>query len=91
MLAVAAIGIGAAACVPSRFSKEQVRDRWVSTYVEQLGITETQAACIVDAWFAEISDDELRPLTKGKELSEAQATRIGELAVDCGVGSAGAA
>ena len=80
------VALSAAACVPTRFDKDQVRDRWVSTYVEELGITEPQAECIVDRWFAEITDDELRPLTKGAELSDAQAARIGQLAIDCGVG-----
>jgi hypothetical protein len=79
------------ACAPSRYSKDQVHDRWVTTYVDRLDVTRPQAECIVDRWFAEITDDELRPLTNGAELSDAQALRIGQLAIVCGVGPVSAA
>ena len=73
-------------CAPARYTRAQARDRWVKTYVTRLHITQAQAGCIVDRFFGETSDDELKPLTKGQELTDAQAQRIGELAVACGVG-----
>lgn len=76
------------ACGKIRYTRDQVRDRWVNTYVEQLDLTRAEAECIVDRFFGELSDAALQPLTKGSELSDAQARRIGELAIDCGVGSA---
>ena len=77
-----------AGCRRPGLSRDQVRDRWVDTYVEQLDLSESQAGCIIDRWFAELSDAELRPLTEGAEPNEAQLQRIGELAVACGVGPA---
>jgi hypothetical protein len=74
------------ACGKIRYTRDQVRDRWVNTYLEQLDLTPTEAACIVDRFFGELSDAALKPLTKGSDLSDAQVRRIGELAIDCGVG-----
>ena len=76
----------ATGCVAINYTKAQVRDRWVATYVQQLHITKPQAECIVDRFFGEISDDELKPLTKGKDLTDAEVQRIAELALACGVG-----
>ena len=69
-----------------RYTRDQVRDRWVNTYVSRLQLTRPEAECIVDRFFGELGDAELKPLTKGDELTDAQAQRIGELAVACGVG-----
>lgn len=77
----------AVGCRRQGLSRDQVRDRWVSTYVADLGLTESEAGCIVDRWFAEMSDAELRPLTEGDEPSDEQLQRFGELAVACGVGA----
>ncbi len=74
------------ACRRPGLSRDQVRDRWVDTYVEDLGLTSSQAGCIIDRWFAELTDAELRPLTEGAEPDAEQLQRIGELAVACGVG-----
>jgi len=73
-------------CRSPRLTRDQVRDRWVDVYEQQLDLTPQQAACIVDRFLGETSDVVLEPLTKGEELSDAQALRIGELAVACGVG-----
>jgi len=69
-------------------SRDEARDRWVRTFATRYGILEETAACMVDQFFAELGDAELRPLTNGQELSDAQAERLGELAVACGVGEA---
>ena len=83
VLALFALATG---CGALRYTKAQVRDRWVSTYVRELHITKPQAECIVDRFFGEIGDAELKPLTKGQDLTAAEVQRIGELAVACGVG-----
>jgi hypothetical protein len=75
-----------AGCRKPGLSRDEVRNRWVDTYVSELGLSESEAGCIVDRWFAELSDDELKPLTTGDELNDEQLQRFGELAVACGVG-----
>jgi len=78
--------LGAASCRSPRLTRDQARDRWVDTYVEKLDLSQQQAECIVDRFFGETNDAVLAPLTQGDELSDAQAQRIGELAIACGVG-----
>lgn len=83
MLATLLIGTG---CGSRRYTRDQVRDRWVNTFVAELDLAREQAACIVDRFLGETTDAELRPLTNGDDLSDAQAQRIGEIALTCGVG-----
>lgn len=85
-LAVIGLSLALVGCRSPRLSRDQVRDRWVDTYEQKLDLTRQQAECIVDRFLGETSDVVLAPLTKGQELSDAQAQRIGELAVACGVG-----
>jgi hypothetical protein len=85
-IVVAVLVVSSGGCGKVRYTREQARDRWVATYVEQFHITRTEAECIVDRFFGESSDVVLKPLTKGSDLSYAQIRRIGELAIDCGVG-----
>ena len=74
------------ACGSRRYTRDQVRDRWVNIFVAELDLGQEQAACIVDRFLGETTDAALRPLTNGDDLSDAQAQRIGEIAVTCGVG-----
>lgn len=85
---IAIVGLSSVlvSCRNPTFTREQVRDRWVEVYESKLELTHQQAECIVDRFFGETSDVVLEPLTKGQELSDAQAQRIGELALACGVG-----
>jgi len=76
----------AAGCGSRKYTRDQVRDRWVNTFEAELDLSREQAACIVDRFLGETTDAELRPLTNGDDLSDAQAQRIGEIAVTCGVG-----
>ena len=73
-------------CRTIGYTRSQVRDRWVATYEQRLDLTHAQATCIIDRFFEGLTDDQLRPLTRGAELSEAQLGRIAALAVECGVG-----
>jgi len=86
MLAVALASVlMVAGCGSRKYTRDQVRDRWVNTFEAELDLSREQAACIVDRFLGEITDAELRPLTNGDDLSDAQAQRIGEIAVTCGV------
>jgi len=81
-----ALVVALCSCGAARNTRDQTRDRWVRTYVSELGLTQREAGCVIDRFFGELSDDELKPLTKGRELSDAQAERVGEIAIACGVG-----
>ena len=86
LLALVVASAALTACGAIRYTRDQVRDRWVNTYVSKLHLSRPEAECIVDRFFGELNDAELKPLTKGNELTDAQAQRIGELAIACGVG-----
>ncbi len=75
------------ACGATSYSRHQVRDRFVSTWQRELQLSATQAQCLVDRWFAHLSDAELAPLTRGAALTDAELAVLGQLALDCGIGA----
>jgi hypothetical protein len=80
------VTVALAGCGSRGLSRDEARDNWVETIVHRYGVLEEQAACVVDAFFAELDDDELRPLTKGEEMSPTQSARFEALALGCGIG-----
>lgn len=80
-------GLIVTACGSSGLSRDEVEELWVSTFRSRYELTEGEARCVVQGFFADLDDDELRPLTKGAELSDAQAARIAEIAAGCASGT----
>jgi hypothetical protein len=74
-------------CNRGGYTRDEVRDRWVRTFAVRYGMLEETAGCVVDGFFGDLDDDELRPLTNGTELSDAQAARVTELLDECGFGA----
>jgi hypothetical protein len=83
VVALAALVSTTTGCRSKRYTREQVRDRWVETYAERFEITEAEAGCVVDQFFATLDDAELRPLTNGKDFTPAQLAELEVIVGDC--------
>ncbi len=82
MLVIALSG-GAAGCADRTLTRDQLEDRYVSDLVES-GIEEDVAACVIEGFFDELTDAELRDFNlDGDELTPAEQQRIAELTLAC--------
>lgn len=85
-VAVGVVAVLTAGCGSSGFSRGEVEDLWISTMMSRYDLSEELASCIVVGFFSTLDDEELRPLTKGAELTQAQEAAIGGVAAGCGAG-----
>jgi hypothetical protein len=83
MLAVAALAVGGGCSRAA--TREQMEDRYRDELVSR-GLDATVAQCVVDGFFAELSDDEAKAFHARDELTPAEATRFAELGEACGAG-----
>jgi hypothetical protein len=71
---------GGGACSNAR---DRARDEFVDQLVNDGGLSEGEAKCIVDRFFDDRTTDELREFFKNDDLTEAEAAEFGAAAAAC--------
>lgn len=81
LLLVLLLGPGLAACRKS--SRPEARTAFITQLQQDGGLTRDAAECIVERFFADRTDQELKEFFERTELTPAEAEEFGRLAQQC--------